>query len=552
MRQILLPAAVGGVLLCATAIVSAAEALTSHFAPLLVSDPNETSQDMGSGIAADARGNFVAIWQDQDSGGVPSSRVMARRVSFSGLPLTGAFLVNSPGALFSMAPSVASDADGNFMVVWGDHPEGDSQSMTIRARRFDAQGTAPGPIIQINVPATLADSGPTIAMNHAGDYVIAWSRKGSPSEVVARAFDAEGASLGPEFVIPLLAAPDSWLVGLALTAGRKIVVGSTASNVEGGNDFRLQCYDSQGTALSTATDVGPRTAQIIPGNTGAMTAAADGQIYMAWPQVRTDEPTGPVSEMQLKSLASDCVTVRWSAKPFSGLSSELLVHEVALALEPSGTKLGAAWTVDQDSRQTSSLQVLSDTGTVIAETVPVVAGNVYPLLTAPRLTLRRNRISAAWGQLDVTDAASLMDVFARGFFLGSAADAHADRARLEFGEQTVGTTSTAREIRVANDGNAPLSISTVTASGDFSVSSNGCVSMVAPGATCVVAVTFTPTRSGSRSGALQVNSNSVGGPTVVPLSGTGNSAAGGGGGGALSWPLLVLGLAVMAMRRRGR
>lgn len=549
MRHPSLPVVVGSLFLFIAAPAPAAEPLTEQFSPILVSDPNEASQDIGSGIAADARGNFVAIWQVQDAGGIPSSRVMARRMSSSGAPLTGAFLVNAPSAMFSMAPAVASDADGNFMVVWGDHPEGDSQSMTIRARRFDARGVAPGPIIQVSSPSTLADSGPSIAMNHAGDYVIAWSRKGSPSEVVARAFDAEGDPLGPEFVIPLLAAPDSSLIGLALTAGKKIVVGSAASNVEGGNDFRLQCYAPQGTALSTATNVGPRTSQIIPGNAGAMTAAADGQIYMAWPQVRTDEPTGPVSEMQLKSLASDCVTARWSARPFSGLSSELLVQEVALSLDPSGTKLGAAWTVDQDSRSTSSLQILSDTGTVIGETVPVVEGNDYPVLTAPRLILRRNRISAAWGQLNINDSAALMDVFARGFFLGSAADAYADKASLEFGEQAVGALSPAREVKIANDGNATLSIGTVTASGDFAVSSNGCASAVAPGATCSIAVTFTPSRSGDRSGTLQINSDSVGGPTVIPLSGAGRSASGGGGG-ALSWPLLALGFLLMAWRRR--
>lgn len=549
MRHPSLPIVVGSLFLFVAARAPATEPLTEQFSPILVSDPNEASQDIGSGIAADARGNFVAIWQVQDAGGIPSSRVMARRMSFSGAPLTGAFLVNAPSALFSMAPAVASDADGNFIVAWGDNPEGDSQSMTIRARRFDARGVAPGPVIQINALATLADSGPTIAMNHAGDYVIAWSRKGSPSEVVARAFSAEGGALGPEFVVPLLTPENSTLVGLALTTGRKIVVGSTASNVEGGNDFRLQCYDTQGTAVSAATDVGPRTPFVIPGNTGAMTANADGNIFMAWPQLRIDERAGLVSEVQVKIIANDCVTASWSTRPFSGPGGDITVRDIALSLDPTGTKVGVAWIVDLDSRLTSLLQILDEAGTALTEVVPVAGGNDYPLLTAPQLTLRRNRISAAWGQLDVTDAESLTDVFARGFFLGTAPDAYADKTSLEFGEQAVGALSPAREVKIANDGNATLSIGTVTASGDFAVSSNGCASAVAPGATCSIAVTFSPSRSGDRSGTLQINSDSVGGPTVIPLSGTGRSASGGGGG-ALSWPLLALGFVLMAWRRR--
>ncbi|HEY6272227.1 MAG TPA: choice-of-anchor D domain-containing protein [Terriglobales bacterium] len=102
-----------------------------------------------------------------------------------------------------------------------------------------------------------------------------------------------------------------------------------------------------------------------------------------------------------------------------------------------------------------------------------------------------------------------------------------------FGAEDVGTTSMASSVTLTNNGNATLTISatagpsiTGAQAGDFKIQSSGTTctagATVAPGKNCAIAVTFTPSAHGLRSGSLNVTDNALGGNTqAVPLSGTG-------------------------------
>ena len=97
---------------------------------------------------------------------------------------------------------------------------------------------------------------------------------------------------------------------------------------------------------------------------------------------------------------------------------------------------------------------------------------------------------------------------------------------LTFAGQALNTTSSAQTVTVKNTGTAPLSISSVTPSGDYAVASQTCTaSAVAAGASCAVNVTFKPTATGSRTGNLSFSDNVAGSPQTVGLSGTGTAAA---------------------------
>jgi hypothetical protein len=89
---------------------------------------------------------------------------------------------------------------------------------------------------------------------------------------------------------------------------------------------------------------------------------------------------------------------------------------------------------------------------------------------------------------------------------------------LTFAQQTVDTTTAAQAVTLTNSGQVALTLTSVTASGDFA-QTNNCGTSVAPGANCIIAVTFTPTVAGSRTGVLTVTDNG-GSPQTVALSGT--------------------------------
>jgi len=89
--------------------------------------------------------------------------------------------------------------------------------------------------------------------------------------------------------------------------------------------------------------------------------------------------------------------------------------------------------------------------------------------------------------------------------------------------QTIATTSPPQFVALTNIGTGALAVSSITVSGDFTAVNN-CGSTVAIGASCAIAVTFTPTAAGTRSGTLSVVDDAAGSPHTVTLSGTGQTA----------------------------
>ncbi len=95
---------------------------------------------------------------------------------------------------------------------------------------------------------------------------------------------------------------------------------------------------------------------------------------------------------------------------------------------------------------------------------------------------------------------------------------------LTFASENVGSTSTAQIVTLTNAGNAALSLTSITASGDFAASQN-CGTSIAGGGSCAISVTFTPSAAGTRTGTLSVADNATGAPQTVALSGTGIATA---------------------------
>ncbi len=97
---------------------------------------------------------------------------------------------------------------------------------------------------------------------------------------------------------------------------------------------------------------------------------------------------------------------------------------------------------------------------------------------------------------------------------------------LTFNPQQTTTTSSAQAAILTNTGTGPLTIPSITASGDFSVTSN-CPAVMLAGNGCTLQVNFAPTAAGARVGSINiVDDNVPGGVTqTINLAGTGSAAA---------------------------
>jgi hypothetical protein len=96
-------------------------------------------------------------------------------------------------------------------------------------------------------------------------------------------------------------------------------------------------------------------------------------------------------------------------------------------------------------------------------------------------------------------------------------------ATVIFPAQAVGTTSPATAVTLTNAGDAPLALAGIDVTGDFAETSD-CGAVVAPGNTCTLQITFTPTTLGPRSGEVSLRSNVPGSPQTIGLTGTGIGA----------------------------
>lgn len=221
-------------------------------APFLVNV--SIANDQGNAdVATDASGEFVVVWesfgQDGDDYGI-----FARRFDALGAPASGEFQVNTTTADRQDYPRVASDPSGNFFVVWQSNGQ-DGSDFGIVGRRYAAAGTPLGGEMSINTATAGRQVGGLVAVDATGDAVVAWDDfaglDGSDSGVFARRYDATGAPLGGQFQVNVATAGFQVSRNVAIdAAGNFVVVWEDGNALDGaGSGTFLRRYDAAGTAL---------------------------------------------------------------------------------------------------------------------------------------------------------------------------------------------------------------------------------------------------------------------------------------------------------------
>ena len=144
-----------------------------------------------------------------------------------------------------------------------------------------------------------------------------------------------------------------------------------------------------------------------------------------------------------------------------------------------------------------------------------------------QVTFKPTQTGSVTDQVTISDdaASSPQTITVSGSGVTSAGTLSVSPSALTFAAFTIGQTSPAQTVQLSNTGNTAINISNITTSGDFA-ETNTCGTLPAVlnvGATCSVTVTFTPTSTGTRSGALSIADDASNSPQSVSLSGTGNA-----------------------------
>jgi hypothetical protein len=124
-------------------------------------------------------------------------------------PLGPQFQVNVWTTGSQSGPAVARDGAGNFVVVWTSFGSAgtDVSDRSVQGRRYDATGMPVGGEFQVNTWTTSTQHEPAVACDAAGNFIVVWTSWGSAGSdtdagsIQARRYDAAGMPLGAEFQV---------------------------------------------------------------------------------------------------------------------------------------------------------------------------------------------------------------------------------------------------------------------------------------------------------------------------------------------------------------
>lgn len=163
------------------------------------------SQQTQPQIAMDAAGDYVVVWTGVGDG--EGTGIFGQRYNAAGVAVGGQFQINTYTTGYESQPSVAMDAAGDFVVTWTRYTDffATNSFASIHGQRYNAAGVAQGGEFQVDTfTQTVADVTSSVAMDAAGDFVVAWTREheaGPPVLVDAQRFNATGVALGQEFQV---------------------------------------------------------------------------------------------------------------------------------------------------------------------------------------------------------------------------------------------------------------------------------------------------------------------------------------------------------------
>ncbi|HVF94057.1 MAG TPA: Ig-like domain-containing protein [Sphingomonas sp.] len=250
-----------------------------------------------STVTALIGGGFVVTWTDNSASGADTSgaAIRGQRYDANGVRIGGEFLVNSITANGQTQSSVTALADGGFAVTWTDASlvGGDADGQSVKARIFDANGTAAGGDFLVNTTTKLNQGAPAITSLASGGFVVSWTdasglgpdTKGA--SVRAQLYSATGTKIGGEFLVNTTTLNSQNNVVMTGLASGGFVATWTDSSGQGGDptapSVKAQLFAANGSKIGGEFLV--NTAVAGSQDQPAITSLSNGGFVIVWRDV---------------------------------------------------------------------------------------------------------------------------------------------------------------------------------------------------------------------------------------------------------------------------
>jgi len=359
-------------------------------------------------------------------------------------------------------------------------------------------------VASFTLPGTLSVGTHSVLVNYAGDNNYTESTLESSFNLTVNAVATT----------TTLAQPSSSTItaGGSVTLTATVVVGSTP--VTSGTVTFASGTTSIGAAQLNASGVATLTTTTLPVGTDSITASFVGTANDAASNstpavtVTVNAATGPGVTLAPSNLSFGSTVV---GTPAAAAQSVTLTNNGTSPLTISAITATGDFALDPSTTCSTSNQVAAGGScTVAVSFVPTAAGTRTGTVTIS------DNASGGTQVIALTGAAT-----APGVTLAP--------SNLSFGSTVVGTpAAAAQSVTLTNNGTSPLTISAITATGDFAQDPSTTCStsnQVAAGGSCTVAVSFVPTAAGTRTGTVTISDNASGGTQVIALTGAATAVA---------------------------
>jgi hypothetical protein len=241
-----------------------------------------TSFQQRAAVATDSDGDFVVVWQSsgQDGNG---EGIYGQRYNSSGTAQGSEFRVNTYTTSTQSNPSIAMDSDGDFVVVWQSSGQ-DGNSDGIYGQRYNSSGTAQGSEFRVNTYTTSNQLNPSIAMDSDGNFIVVWDsswQDGSLNGIYGQRYNSSGTAQGGEFRVNTYTSNLQSIPSVAMDSDGDFVV-VWGSNSQDGSGYGIygQRYNGSGTAQGSEFRVNTYTTS----GQGLATVAmdSDGDFVVVW------------------------------------------------------------------------------------------------------------------------------------------------------------------------------------------------------------------------------------------------------------------------------
>ncbi|MDB5977828.1 MAG: hypothetical protein JWR07_4588 [Nevskia sp.] len=303
-------------------------------------------------VAMDRAGDFVVANTTADAA-KQSFTIQAQRYSVNGTALGAPITVASVPKLivlgFASAPSLAMDADGDFIVVWSqgvvfdfnipDTLDAAAGARLIFARRYGSNGVAKGPAFLVvgDPPDVLITGGgpQAVAMDDNGNFVVAWNNENLYRDTVEfKRYNTNGLQLGLKVEAKPLSDKFPYGLQLAMDAAGNFILFWTEGGIGGPYHEVAQRYSAVGKAQGAAA--------VISSQTGQVGMQSDGEFALVWgdsSNVKAQRySAGAVAEGGIIPVSSSIgspvaafdgygdFVVAWAGGPISGVNLYSSIH----------------------------------------------------------------------------------------------------------------------------------------------------------------------------------------------------------------------------------